>query len=103
VGGMLDGLRGLGLYDSAVVMLLSDHGEGLGEHGEQQHGMYLYRETLQVPLLLKLPGGKLGGRSVVAPAQLVDVVPTVCRLVGLPVPAGSSGMSLLDLAGEKAT
>ena len=102
VGTMLDGLRGLGLYDRAVVVLLSDHGEGLGEHGEKQHGMYLYRETLQVPLLLKLPGAKLAGSSVAAPAQLVDVMPTLCRLAGLKTPAGSSGRNLLDLAGEKA-
>jgi choline-sulfatase len=96
VAGELARLR---IYDRAVVLLLSDHGEGLGEHGEQQHGIFLYRETLQVPLLLKLPGSKLGGRSVQAPAQLIDVVPTLCRLAGVPVPPGLRGESLLDLAG----
>src|SRR5260370_29902426 len=102
VGQMLDGLRRLGLYDRSVGLLLSDHGEGLGEHGEQQHGLYLYRETLQVPLLLKLPGAKRGGRSVGAPAQLIDVTPTLCRLAGLHAPAGLTGESLLDLAAAEA-
>ncbi|MBV8203388.1 MAG: sulfatase-like hydrolase/transferase [Acidobacteria bacterium] len=102
VGGFLGELRRLGIYDRAVVALLSDHGEGLGEHGELQHGMFLYRETLQVPLLLKLPGSRLGGGSVPAPAQLIDVAPTLLRLAGRPVPAGLSGENLLDLARSQA-
>jgi choline-sulfatase len=101
VGELLRELERLGIYDRAVVMLLSDHGEGLGEHGEQQHGMFLYRSTLQVPLLLKLPGSRLGGRSVTAPAQLVDVLPTLARLAGVPVPAGLPGESLLGLVGAR--
>jgi len=99
VGELLRELDRLGIYDRAVVMLLSDHGEGLGEHGEQQHGMYLYRTTLQVPLLLKLPGSRLGGGSVRASAQLIDVAPTLARLAGVPVPPGLAGENLLDLIG----
>ncbi|HVR11542.1 MAG TPA: sulfatase-like hydrolase/transferase [Thermoanaerobaculia bacterium] len=97
VGDFLGGLRRLGVYDRAVVALLSDHGESLGEHGEQQHGTFLYRATLQVPLLLKLPGSRRAGGSVTAPAQLIDVVPTFLRLAGVPAPAGLAGESLLDL------
>ena len=48
-------LKERGLYDPSLIVFLSDHGEGLGEHGESEHGMFLYRETLQVPLLVKLP------------------------------------------------
>jgi choline-sulfatase len=99
VGDFLGELRRLGIYERAVVVLLSDHGEGLGEHGEQQHGTFLYRDTLQVPLLLKLPGGRLAGGSVEAPAQLVDVVPTLCGLAGVRAPGGLAGASLLALAG----
>src|SRR5260370_24474476 len=98
VGDLLGELERLGIYDRAVVALLSDHVDGLGQHGEQQHGMFLYRETLQVALLLKLPGSRLGGGRVAAPAQLIDVAPTFLRLAGLPVPAGLRGESLLDLA-----
>jgi choline-sulfatase len=97
VGELLRELDRLGIYGRAVVMLLSDHGEGLGEHGEQQHGMYLYRTTLQVPLLLKLPGSLLAGGSVRAPAQLIDVAPTLARLAGVPVPPGLAGENLLGL------
>lgn len=99
VGDVLAELKRLGAYEKAIVVLLSDHGEGLGEHGEAEHGMLLYRTTLQVPLLLKLPGSRLGGTSVAAPAQLVDVYPTLLSLLGLQPPAGLPGRSLLELGG----
>jgi arylsulfatase A-like enzyme/Tfp pilus assembly protein PilF len=97
VGDFLAELKKRGLYDKAIVALLSDHGEGLGDHGEQEHGILLYREALQVPLLLKLPGGKLGGTSVANPAQLVDLAPTLLALAGQKVPPEMDGGSLLDL------
>lgn len=97
VGRLFEELRRLGVYDRAIIVLLSDHGEGLGEHGEDEHGLFLYRESLQVPLLLKLPGGARGGERVSAPAQLIDVAPTLLGLVGRPVPAGLHGASLLTL------
>jgi len=56
VGGLLNRLRGAGAYDRATIVLLADHGEGLGDHGEQEHGMFLYSETTHVPLIVKLPG-----------------------------------------------
>jgi tetratricopeptide (TPR) repeat protein len=99
VGDFLGELRRLGIYDRALVVLLSDHGEGLGDHGEREHGLLLYREALQVPLLVKLPGSAQRGRRVAAPAELVDVLPTVLAAVGLPVPAGLPGRSLLGGAG----
>lgn len=98
VGTLLDELKRSGLYDEAVVVLLSDHGEALGEHGEAQHGVFLYRETLQVPLLVKLPGGARGGEAVSEPAQLADVAPTLLALTGRPVPAEIDGIPLLGEA-----
>ena len=91
VGRLLDHLRGLDLYDRALVVLLSDHGEGLGDHGIEEHGLLLYREALQVPLLLKLPNGELGGETV-AILQLVDLGPTLTRCSdrGGGRPAGAS-------------
>ena len=97
VGDLLGELKKRGLYDKAIIALLSDHGEGLGDHGEQEHGILLYREALQVPLFLKLPGAKLGGASVAAPAQLVDLAPTLLALAGQPIPQGEDGSSLLTL------
>ena len=100
VGTLLDALKEKGIYDRAIILLLSDHGEGLGDHGEEGHGIFLYREALQVPLLLKLPGGKSAGEAVAAPAQLADIAPTLLALTGQPVPKEMIGASLLGLAGQ---
>ncbi|MFN7963080.1 MAG: sulfatase-like hydrolase/transferase [Thermoanaerobaculia bacterium] len=97
VGQLLTELKARKLYDRAVIVLLSDHGEGLGDHGEEEHGLFLYREALQVPLLLKLPGGDRGGETVKAPAELVDVAPTLLTLAGVPLPAGLAGVPLTTL------
>lgn len=96
VGELLDRLRRDGVYDRAIVLLVSDHGEGLGDHGEQEHGILLYREALHVPLLLKLPGSRDGGTRRREPVGLIDVVPTVAALLEVPVPAPLDGASLLD-------
>jgi arylsulfatase A-like enzyme/tetratricopeptide (TPR) repeat protein len=98
VGGLIEELRRLGIYDHAVIVVLSDHGEGLGEHGEDDHGILLYRWALHVPLLLKLPGSARAGTSVAAPVGLTDLMPTLLPLVGIPAPKGLRGRSLLDPA-----
>jgi choline-sulfatase len=94
VGRFLDGLRRRALYDRAIVFFLSDHGEGLNDHGEDEHGVFLYREAIRVPLFLKLPGSKDAGRTVTAPVGLIDVLPTVTALLGLPKPANVDGIPL---------
>lgn len=96
VGRLLDGLAAQGDYERATVVLLSDHGEGLGDHGEDEHGILLYREALQVPLLLKLPGNRRAGATVDAPAQLADVAPTLAALVGAPMAERTTLLDLLD-------
>ena len=95
VGDLLAELKRLEVYDEALVILLSDHGEGLNEHGEEEHGVLLYREAIHVPLLLKLPEGRRAGETVEAPVELTDVLPTVLSLLDLPVPEKLSGRSLL--------
>jgi choline-sulfatase len=95
VGGFLDTLKKLGVYDRAVVIVTSDHGEGLGEHGEQQHSIFLYREAIRVPLLVKLPANSGAGSRVPAPVQLSDIFPTVTAALGLPAPKEVSGTSLI--------
>ncbi len=79
-------------------MLLSDHGEGLGDHGEQEHGLFLYRETTQVPLIVKLPGQRESGRRVGAPVQHIDLVPTILDAVG----AAAVGRLARPIAGAAA-
>lgn len=94
VGRFLEGLKERGLYDPAVVILLSDHGEGLNDHGEEEHGILLYREALQVPLIVKLPKGRSGGRRVASPVGLFDVAPTILALAGVDVPKEIDGLPL---------
>lgn len=89
-GELLQFLEDRGLYDDALIVVLSDHGEGLGDHGEAEHGVFLYREALQVPLLIKLPGGKRAG-AIDADAQLADVMPTILDALDIE----SRGTSLL--------
>ncbi|HXH38182.1 MAG TPA: sulfatase-like hydrolase/transferase [Thermoanaerobaculia bacterium] len=101
VGKFLDYLRAEGIYDRATILLMSDHGEGLGDHGEDEHGVLLYRETLQVPLMLKLPKEARKGTSVSAPVQLIDVFPTIASAFG--VPQTLAGRSLLDIADAGST
>jgi choline-sulfatase len=99
VGRFFDVLKKKGAWDRTFVIVLSDHGEGLGEHGEDEHGVFLYRYALQVPLMVKLPEGARGGLRVETPVQLSDVFTTILRAVGLDeVPAPAGTVSLLDVA-----
>ncbi|MGH9366661.1 MAG: sulfatase-like hydrolase/transferase [Thermoanaerobaculia bacterium] len=101
VGRFLAFLKEKGLYDRALIVFFSDHGEGLNDHGEAEHGMFLYREALQVPLLVKLPGGRRAGSAVAAPAALSDVFTTVGQAVGLTGFKGPAGtVSLVELASD---
>src|SRR5262245_132573 len=95
VGVFLAGLKERGLYDRALIVFLSDHGEGLNDHGEDEHGVLLYREAIHVPLMVKLPGNRRAGETVAAPVALVDVFPTIVEGVGISPPAGLPGRSLL--------
>jgi arylsulfatase A-like enzyme/Flp pilus assembly protein TadD len=99
VGGFLAELKRIGLYDRAMIFFLSDHGEGLGDHGEMQHGIFLYRESIQIPLLIKLPGGALAGTSVKTPVQISDVFPTIGEALAVPgFPERPGTTSLIGLA-----
>ncbi|HEX9986520.1 MAG TPA: sulfatase-like hydrolase/transferase [Thermoanaerobaculia bacterium] len=82
VGRLLAHLKKLGVYDKALIVLLSDHGEGLMDHGEDQHGILLYREALQVPLFVKLPGQQRAGTTVTRPVGLNAVYQTILALPG---------------------
>lgn len=94
VGSFFAFLKSERLYDPSLILLVSDHGEGLGDHGEAEHGILLYRESLHIPMMLKLPGGRGGGQSVDQPVGLVDLYPTVLRLLGIPAPPNLAGKPL---------
>ena len=100
-GEFLSFLKQSGIYDRALIIVTSDHGEGLWDHGEDQHGILLYREVLQVPLFVKLPGSARGGSTIQAPAALVDLFPIVTSLVGATTPANVKGLSLAALEDAK--
>ena len=83
-----------GWYENAVVIVVGDHGEGLGEHREETHGIFLYDSTTHVPLIVKLPGRTGAGKVANAQVRTMDIVPTVLDLLRSPVPAGLDGASL---------
>jgi choline-sulfatase len=95
VGKLIAGLRARGLLDSAVVAVMADHGEAFGEHGEKHHGIFLYDETIHVPLLIKVPGQHAATMS--SRVGLVDVTPTLLKAAQLPTPGVMQGRSLLGL------
>jgi len=97
VGKLLGQLRAQGLYDNSVIAVMSDHGEALGGHGEDTHGMFLYDETIHVPLLFKLPEEAFAGERVDGRVGLVDVLPTMLQAVGISVPQEVQGESLLNM------
>jgi arylsulfatase A-like enzyme len=87
VGRLTTELQRLGMYDDALIVVLSDHGEEFWEHGAYGHGHSLYDELLHVPLLVKLPGS--GERGVIDhPVSTASVMPTVLALAGLHLPDG---------------
>ncbi len=98
VGELLATLDERGLYDRALIVLVSDHGEGLGDHGEEEHGFLLYREAIQVPLVVKLPAGARAGERVREAVGLVDVAPTLLEAAGLEPGPSLAGHSLLSEA-----
>ena len=82
------------LYDGSTIVLLSDHGEGLGDHGEQAHGLFLYDEAIHVPLIVKQAGSTGGGRRIRDVVQHVDIAPTILDLAKAPIPGNLRGRSL---------
>ncbi len=97
LGKLFQYMRLHGLYDRALILMMSDHGESLGAHGESMHGIFLYDETIHVPLVFKLPGELLAGRRVTSRVRLVDVAPTLLSMLSLPLPPTFQGDSLVPL------
>jgi arylsulfatase A-like enzyme/Tfp pilus assembly protein PilF len=99
-GRLLAALHSLGLAENTVVAVVADHGEGLGDHGEDTHALFVYNSTVRVPVLIHVPGrpelaGVVSGRQ----ASLVDVAPTLASLCTVRVPSGAQGRSLLTADG----
>ena len=98
VGKLLSFLRTQSLYDDSLIVVASPHGESLGAHGEDTHGVFLYDETIHVPLSLKLPKGRMAGKQTKNRARLLDIAPTVLAEAGVAIPAQMQGQSLIRIA-----
>jgi arylsulfatase A-like enzyme/predicted Zn-dependent protease len=95
VGRLLSSLEASGRLASTIVVVVGDHGEMLGEHGEQQHGFFVYDAAVRIPLIVAGPG--VPARDVSEQVRIVDVMPTILDLVGADVPAAVQGTSLMPL------
>ncbi len=98
VGKLIASLQTSKLFDAALIVIAADHGESLGAHVEETHGVFLYDETIHVPLLLKFPQNQSAGKRVAARARLVDIAPTILEIAGVPVPSQMQGQSLQRIA-----
>ena len=95
LGRFLDSLKQRGWYEDTLLIVSSDHGEEFYEHGAWTHRLSLYSEVLEVPLIIRFPGGWKAGTRVVATAQHVDFMPTILDYLDLPAPNELDGQSLL--------
>ena len=93
IGQVIEKLKKLNLYDSSLIVITGDHGEMLGEHGEEGHTYFIYQSAIKVPLIFKLPGQTKTGKTEYL-ASLIDVVPTICGLLGIETPAQVQGDDL---------
>ena len=96
-GRLIAELKRQGLYDSTLILVVSDHGEEFFDHGWWQHGKTLYQEQLGVPLIVRFPNGEGAGNSIEAIAQHIDIVPTILDVAGVEMPEGLTGRSLRGL------
>lgn len=98
VGKLLGVLEARGHARDTLVVVTSDHGEGLGDHGELEHGPLVYEEAVRVPLIMRFPGRLPAGVRWRDPVEILDVAPTVLELLGLPPRPGFAGRSLVAAA-----
>ncbi len=112
VGKLITALQQHKIYADTAVIVVADHGESLGAHGEEASGIFLYDETIHVPLLIKLPQGQLPqtqtapkpaiipmtAAPITAKVRLVDIAPTMLEIAAIPVPSQMPGQSLLRIA-----
>src|SRR5205807_3487793 len=100
VGRLITFLKANGLYRKTVIVLAGDHGESLGEHGERNHGFFIYNATLHVPMIIRLPGNS-SPRVVSDLASLADLMPTILSILKVDVPSQVQGFNLLPLMAPK--
>ncbi|MCC7293174.1 MAG: sulfatase-like hydrolase/transferase [Phycisphaerales bacterium] len=97
IGRICKELETLKLDGRTLIVLTADHGESREEHGEENHGLFVYDSTLLIPLILRCPGWIPAGGRVDAQVRLVDIAPTILDLTGVKIPGSVSGATLAGL------
>src|ERR1051326_5727253 len=87
-------LKKQGWYDGALIIVTGDHGEGLGQHHENTHGIFLYDSTTHIPMIVKFPAEQQAGKTVQAQVRTIDILPTVLDVLGIAPPEKLDGASL---------
>jgi arylsulfatase A-like enzyme len=104
LGRLFKGLERRGLYERSLIIVTADHGEEFGDHGRFEHGHSMYRELVQVPLLVKLPArDRQRTGEIDVQVRLIDILPTLLDRVGLPIPPDLPGQSLLPLLAKESS
>lgn len=93
IGKIMAFLEQKGILDSSLIIITADHGEMLGEHGEAEHMYFVYESALRIPLIIHTPG-QSAPRTIAPPVSLIDIFPTLCDWINLPLPRGIQGESL---------
>jgi arylsulfatase A-like enzyme/Flp pilus assembly protein TadD len=99
IGQVIKKLKDLNIYDSTLLIITADHGEMLTEHGEDDHTFFIYQPAIKVPLIIKLPGNHEPKR-VKNLVGLIDIVPTLCSLLGIKPPTLLHGDDLSPYLGQ---
>jgi len=98
VAGVVETLKRRGLWEDTMFVLISDHGEEMGEHGGWQHDQSVYEEIVRVPFVIRFPRGQYAGRRISTPSSLIDLAPTILDYLGQSeLSAGCRGRSLMPL------
>lgn len=103
LGNFIQYLKKSGWYENSLIIVVGDHGEGLGEHREETHGIFLYDSTTHVPLIIKLPRGKDAGKVVNAQIRTLDILPTALDVAGVAAPENLDGKTLTPYFGGETT
>jgi arylsulfatase A-like enzyme len=82
LGDVIEQLKRQGVWDKAIVIFVSDHGEEFDEHGAWFHGQSVYEELVRAPMIIRFPGGEFGGKRIDVPVSLVDVMPSILDYLG---------------------
>jgi choline-sulfatase len=97
VGRLLNYLDAHDLVKNTIVVVMGDHGESLGEHGESTHGFFVYQATMHVPLVIRAPYDAMVGRRVADTVRSIDILPTVLELTSIKTSDRLEGTSVVPL------